>query len=412
MSTNFLKRKYSRSQLASVSMCAVFFATPLANTRVAVGSTSVSVFSLFIISFILWALVVIDSQSLKNHYKTHREFFLLVLGIFTIFAFKALHTPTGHAWGIVIEWIALPICLVVVVLAVVEKYSLQRSSTITNIFYSMLTGVVVSSTPFLLLGIQTYDGRFFGLWPSPNHLALFLAPVLVFCAVSIVLHPTRKNYLLATPLVIFGGIIGLLTQSFGAILGVAVGFLSGMIWSLCKKGKKRYIFGIMMICSVFVALAGWQKYNSAYADIDRSPLASRVMIWTSALDILRGESLLGIGLGTFQDTYLDRQKHYEPYLEWAVPHPHNTFLAMWLYGGLLGLVLLCLVCAKVLFSFFSQKNTPIYTVALLGAFIALMAQSIFDTAFFRQDLAIIFWFLCVGLIFFSPHTRSDESYTN
>ena len=61
------------------------------------------------------------------------------------------------------------------------------------------------------------------------------------------------------------------------------------------------------------------------------------MIWKSAGLMIKNNPLFGIGPGNFQEKYMEYQKYFPPYLEWAVPQPHNIFLAFWLESGLIGL---------------------------------------------------------------------------
>jgi O-antigen ligase len=117
------------------------------------------------------------------------------------------------------------------------------------------------------------------------------------------------------------------------------------------------------------------------------------MIWQSSGKILSDNWLLGIGPGNFQDKYLEYQKYFPPYLEWAVPHPHNLYLAFWLYGGLVGLVSFLVI----LYFFFKKVETPKLGVSTgvkyiaLGVMIYVLLHGLVDTTIFKNDLAVVFW---------------------
>jgi O-antigen ligase len=111
--------------------------------------------------------------------------------------------------------------------------------------------------------------------------------------------------------------------------------------------------------------------------------------------MIKNHWLIGIGPGNYQEKYLDYQKYYPPYLEWAVPHPHNLYLAFWLYGGIAGLI----GFLSLIFLWFKGilpkiKSGPDWTALVsLGIMAYILTHGLIDTTYFKNDLAVIFW-LC------------------
>jgi O-antigen ligase len=117
------------------------------------------------------------------------------------------------------------------------------------------------------------------------------------------------------------------------------------------------------------------------------------MIWQSAEKVLENSWVWGIGAGNFQEKYLEYQKYFAPYLEWAVPHPHNLYLALWLYGGIFGLVgFLALVFFWFSALFRSQKNPSLRFIGL-GIMLYVLLHGLVDTTYLKNDLAVLFWLL-------------------
>ena len=106
--------------------------------------------------------------------------------------------------------------------------------------------------------------------------------------------------------------------------------------------------------------------------------------------MLENNWLLGIGPGNFQTIYLDYQKYYPHYLEWAVPHPHSMYLAFWLYGGFLGLVGFLGLAYFFLRDIFKGDKSPVRLMAL-GIMVYFLIHGVFDTAYFKNDLSLVFW---------------------
>jgi O-antigen ligase len=160
-----------------------------------------------------------------------------------------------------------------------------------------------------------------------------------------------------------------------------------------NKFSKRYL---SILIFIFLALLFILKDTAKFQDFvsfdDRSSLASRVMIWESAGKILTDNYVLGIGPGNFQAKYLEYQKFFPLYLQWAVPHPHNIFLAFWLSTGLIGFFSFL----GILYLFFRKsipgiKFNDAVNVISLGIIIYFLLHGLVDTTYFKNDLAVIFW---------------------
>jgi len=219
-----------------------------------------------------------------------------------------------------------------------------------------------------------------------------LAPAIIIGAV---LFPeNRKKYALSLAIILAAFY---LTYSFTAWAVLAV-ILASIFWFDGKneKNKKIFLSCFLLAGVVFLLQIKTDKLNSLLNFTARSSLSSRLMIWESAGKIIKDNPVWGVGPGNFQEKYLEYQKYFSPYLEWAVPHPHNLYLSFYLYSGILGLAaflsLLVLWLKKVIW----QKKEAI-TLIVLGIIIYFLLHGMVDTTYFKNDLAAIFW-----LAFFLP----------
>jgi len=117
--------------------------------------------------------------------------------------------------------------------------------------------------------------------------------------------------------------------------------------------------------------------------------------------------VFGIGPGNFQKTYLEYQKYFPPYLEWAVPQPHNLYLAFWLESGLSGLI--GFIWLLVLF-FRDNKKAREYNLETgllcLAIILYFLIHGLVDTTYWRNDMAVIFWAVIVANLYISK--QSDK----
>lgn len=128
------------------------------------------------------------------------------------------------------------------------------------------------------------------------------------------------------------------------------------------------------------------------------------MIWEVAARISRENLPWGIGLGRFQEVYLSYQPLFPPYLEWAVPEPHNILLALYLSTGLLGLVgflfLTLTVVRRLLQDPRARSGVTGSAISPARLFLALFLWfflvGLVDTPYFQNQPSFLFWGL-VGL---------------
>jgi O-antigen ligase len=159
------------------------------------------------------------------------------------------------------------------------------------------------------------------------------------------------------------------------------------------KNKK-----ILFILFLFGIIVFFQFKNEKFVDLvnlnERSSLSSRIMIWKSAARMIEDNFWWGIGAGNFQEKYLEYQKYYPLYLEWAVPHPHSLYLTFWLYGGIIGLtgfLALIFQYSKGMFRMIKKEKDNELILVSLGIMLVILIHGFIDTTYFKNDLAIVFW---------------------
>jgi|GEM_PF-514010 len=194
-----------------------------------------------------------------------------------------------------------------------------------------------------------------------------------------------------------------------------------------KSLFKGVLVGFLLLALLFLSQLNNPKLQHILNGDYYSSLHSRLMIWQSAWKISQDHWLFGIGGGNFQQAYLDYQKYFpEPYIEWAVPMPHNIFLAFSTQLGVFGLAsfltiiilsILTVIPSNVegsLLSMFkgflrsspyhtvrgsgrNDKKTDFLTLWALSYLIYFLIHGLIDTPYWKNDLAIIFW-LAIAVI--------------
>ncbi len=327
------------------------------------------------------------------------------------------HPLTLTGLGLLKSWFFFPFLFGW--LAWQELTSVRKREVLLFSWWCML-GLVALRSLFLWISDQmTYDGRLAGDYASPNFLAALLSPaVLISLAAWYELKRRKATVWVATiPLVvlILCVMVLVLTRSYGSWGALFFAVLTFAILYLRRVSKPLMMVIIMsslaLVVSFFWFDFGSEKWQSIVTHDPRSSWSSRLMIWQTALLAAKEHPLLGIGVGRFQEVYLSYQSQFPPYLEWAVPEPHNFFLAVFLSTGMMGLVGMLLLLGRIaLFfwrSFPGENDMAVVHLSLISSLWALFLFSgILDTPYFKTDLAYSFFLLLALTLSLQTKSRS------
>lgn len=157
---------------------------------------------------------------------------------------------------------------------------------------------------------EGYGGiyRVGGTIGDPNDFALYLVILLPLALELTILTPSRPLRLLLVGMMICLLTAIIYTYSRGGLLGMATVLgLSGLRYSL-QKGRWRYV---MLLAPVFLALVikmapshYWSR-GRTIADSQEQSANERLGAWLTGWNMLRGNPLTGVGIGQFQENYLD-----------------------------------------------------------------------------------------------------------
>lgn len=277
------------------------------------------------------------------------------------------------------------------------------------LLYFVYSGALVAASSYLF-GIFgngiTYDLRLSGFFESANYLSLYLeAPLLL--GIYYLLHGnmlTRRQELYNVTSVTTMAHALFMTQSYAAIIAV-FGAIALYILVLLVRRK----MGFMKLTLIFLALIitfgtiAVTQLDSAkfrqFVDFqNRSSSTVRLEIYEVAWGLINTYPLTGVGPGLFQGFYQVKGPDIlgKAPMEWNIPHPHNIFFAFWLNAGLLGLfsLLALLMLAHV------RLTYPV--IALWG----IVIHGLFDTPFWKNDLAMIFWLVLGAILIMQTYGSS------
>lgn len=336
-------------------------------------------------------------RRIRNIFQTRitRNIFIFALilcgGIITSF----LSNPeTLIGLGQIKSFFFFPILLWLVATPILSEFEC-RKRVFWHLRWMFLATAVCAATSVFFGGL-TYDYRLSAWFQSPNLLALFLLPGVILWWAYMLLKERIFVYEGIFWAIMTGVFVA--TQSYGAFVAAFAAILSFLWISRAYVLWKRPVFKIMLIGLLLIGTgiflggggAGITKWTLLITGDERSSLSSREMIWRSAWKMIQDSPVFGIGPGRFQEVYLEYQRFYPPYLEWAVPHPHNLFLSFWLSSGIFGVFSIVWLCLFLCYSMrqISRKTEK----ALIGAlFLGVFVAGLWDVPYFRAEFCFVFW---------------------
>lgn len=328
---------------------------------------------------------------------------IFLLGAF-LFLFGAtlsylMNEKTLTGLGILKSFFFLP-----VVLSLLLAVTIKKREEVSFILWLWLAGLAITawkSLIFFINGWLTYDGRLAGIYESPNYLAMLLAPGILLTLYFFLMTERKILKLGHIFFLIILALALFFTRSYGAITSI---FVSTLIFLWLSRGtlswsmKKIFFISLLFLVGLFAFVLPTQKFQELVHGNERSSLASREMIWKSAIKIAEDNFLFGIGPGNFQAKYLEYQKYFPPYLGWAVPQPHNLYLSLLLQTGILGLAGFLLVLFTILKKWrarWKQKDLSreerLLGTLLYSLLVFYLVYGLIDTPYFKNDLAFACW---------------------
>jgi len=373
---------------------ATIFLLPIYLVKVKIFDLPTNILEVLIIIVCVWFIL---KRSFGSFLKPS---FRMTIGLIFIGLLASTLVNKNYAvsFGIIKGWFVLPFLFALVVKNVI---STEKRFNAYKVFYFSALVVAILSLGYYFFGLITFDGRLQGIFNSPNYLAMYLSSAIIIAAAkfqisnfkfqikSKMLNFENSLYFLSAIVILT---VFYLTYSYTAWMAVIMALI--ILW-LIKKDKqinfKEISFAIILLLIIVLSQWNTSKFSNLKNFSEHSSVRSRIMIWQATGEIIKDNWFWGIGPGNFQNKYLEYQKHFPLYLEWAVPHPHNLFLSFWLQAGLMGLIGFVSLIIVWLKNVFEGKERDIIWFMSLGIMLYFIGHGLADTTYFKNDLAVIFW---------------------
>jgi putative inorganic carbon (HCO3(-)) transporter len=327
------------------------------------------------LGFLLAALLAVPVAEQQGAAATK---FLLLVGSVTLFALVALRIRDWRRLEVVIGS-AIVAGLVISMHALYQKFTGDLSRI----------GFVSSS--------GTVEYRVTSFFSHPNQLAGFLG-VLIPVAAALARHFTHRWLrIVARVLVPLALAAVLVTYSRGALVGLLA---LPLLFIRDPRTWPALAAGLTVI--VLLSPGAWQDRIAGAGSLQTPEIASRVDIWSAAIEAFQQRPVLGWGLNDFPSAYLALERPGRNFLGQGQfdlpPTAHNLYLNTAAEQGLVGLVALALLGVGWLaltrrLRRRSDARDRALGTALLGVGIVLALHNLFDVTFVDPKTSTLVWAL-------------------
>lgn len=280
----------------------------------------------------------------------------------------------------------------------------KRGLAIALVVSGSAVAVYALVQKFVLGAAFLWEGmRATSVYPFPNAVGLFLAPLTVLASGMALQAVRKKNTVCAVlsaaaALLMLAGIV--VAESEGALVGIAVGlFLLGMCFA-----RTRLVTAIGAILIVAAVLVMPQVRTPVLQKLMLQDWSGTVrrMIWEETTIMLKDRPLFGAGLSGFPI----RLEPYHHYKIEIFQYPHQLFLNLWSETGLLGIIAFAWIVAVFAMRAVPRMGMSASSRVAVAMMAALLVHGLVDVPYFKNDLAFLFW---IVILLGAGFTETEKS---
>ncbi len=263
---------------------------------------------------------------------------------------------------------------------------------------------------------EQYGMRASGTFRAPAYLGAYMG-TMICMALGLLLMPAAGAFLR-----IFSGYSILLclpvlylSESRSGWVGTALGVPVVLLLIMARKSVRAFLITLIALPLLGGALLGgvwaaspmFQQRIQEAINVEGSA-GWRIDTWRDTLVMIQDAPILGFGPGSYR-------WRYSPYQTWEtniwVDYTHNEYLQLWSEYGLVGLIIMLLVVASILYhclrSFFKAELSRdiCLTAGFVGAVVAALGHAIFD--FNLHVLSLVHLLVLFGGVTMGGLCRSD-----
>lgn len=370
----------------------LLFMLPAYLIRVSIFGIPTTALELGIYLVFGWWLIEVLSK--RCQFKWNNYYWLAIAWIVVGLVSVSVSDDKIASLGLWKGWIVDPILLMVVVSQIVKQdWQIDLLVDGLNWLVGMLG--LVGLVQVLFGVVTTGDGRLAVFWQSPNYLAMLLVPLLIVVLAKLVKGKPSWWGIVFWMLGLAALIFSASYVGIGSLL-LGIVFLIGFWW---LKDVNKMMLGVLVVVTLvsgfFITQFGTDRLSSMIDLSQRSSVSVRLEVWQIGWHMVQENPIWGVGLGNFEEKYMEYAPLvFHPPMEWRMLHAHNLYLNSWLEMTVFGLIVMMAIILLWWSGLFKMRESQNYVVAgIMAVLLAWAIGGLFDTPYYKNDLAVVFWVL-------------------
>lgn len=203
----------------------------------------------------------------------------------------------------------------------------------------------------------------------------------------------RKIFLLGLACLVIGMLAGKSRGLWLTILGVS----PFVLYRYAVNDKKKMVALLVVIASLGAFFISQPKYVHRVKSItnvttDRSN-ADRLVVWESSWNMIKDNTITGVGLGNYKEVYEKSYKLSE--VTQNMSHSHNNFIQICSEAGVIGVCGFMYMTVFTLFTNFIDwhKNSNPYSLMLFSSWLGFTLFGMIDLTVDATAIVKCLWFL-------------------
>lgn len=225
------------------------------------------------------------------------------------------------------------------------------------------------------------ERRATSIYPYPNALGLFIAPIVSALLVLAANKQTRTHASLFAALL---GVVAItLSQTEAALIAIPGALMGTLLLSrVTTKAKIGICSGAIILAAVVFGAVPQIKEKILLQDYSGQVRLSQ---WKETVTMLSDRPLFGAGLNGYPEIFA---AYHDQTLYEIFQYPHNLLLNFWVEMGIFGVLVLFLFMGIVTNAAEKDRNN-IFALAAFAALLTMSIHGLVDVPFFKNDLAVL-----------------------
>ena len=378
-------------------ICAFAFASFVS---IAAGNIFLALMTLLF--FILAAKKAISFGGYYKNYLLVYALFILTMLLSAVFSGDPARglKVWANAW----IWRFMPFLIII--------FCVHSAAAAKKILVYSAAGMAIGIFCLIYQGISG-DGRAAGFFGHPMTFAGYLCIYLPVFLVGFFEKEIfgRWNWL-SGAVFICGCAALLFNGTRGAWLALAPVILLLAIYYMLKN-KRFMITGLIFLLALSAGLSQSEQFVYRINTITDSKYQSnteRLLIWNSAFNMFKDNTVLGVGLGQY--TYNYQHKYISPEAkEPKLGHAHNNFMQMLAENGIIGFLSFTVLFGYLILSNIKRflRNRSPYALIISASAAALLLQGLTEYNFGNSAVVKCFWLVIGCLAVLDNYFAKEEN---